>query len=569
MKTPLGIRLRRLAWTPLRLEANVRVIAWGRAARNAAAVQARLLERLLAQAAETRFGRDHGLVHARTVKDLRQALPIAGYERFEPYVRRVERGEVEALFPRGTRIHVFAMTSGTTGTPKRIPVTDAVARAYREGWNVWGVHAMNDHFEAFGARILQITSRVDETITPSGVPAGAMSGFTAEAQRGLVRRLYIMPSEASCAGDTATKYYLACRLGLMDRRVLPVTANPSTLLGLAREMDRRKEELLRDLADGTLSANLALAEQYRRRIAGRLHPMPERAREIEARARVSGRLYPKDVWQLPLIGTWKGGTLSLYLREMPTYWGDAPIRDIGLIASEGRFSVPLQTDGSAGVLEVTGTFYEFVPEDEIETQKPAALLAHEVEVGRRYFLVVTTPSGLYRYDIRDLVQVVGRMGEAPIIEFLNKGQHASNLTGEKLTEFQVTSAVNGCVARLGLGVRNYCLAPTWAEVPYYSLLVEETEVAAARAGEFAVAVDLALRALNMEYEAKRQSGRLQGVRVKTVAAGAWQDYDAAEVASRRGRIEQYKHKFLASELDFERRFRVLASYAPPGARITV
>jgi hypothetical protein len=563
MKTTLGIRLRRLAVTPVLLEARLHGRSWLRAVKQATRVQARLLERILAHAARTGFGRDYGLAGARTVEDLRRAMPIAGYERARPYIDRVMRGETGALFPAGTCIHMFAMTSGTTGAPKHIPVTGAILRSYREGWHVWGVRALADHRDAFGAKFLQITSRLDEHMTPSGIPAGAMSGLMAAAQRSIVQRFYVMPPEGACAGDTATKYYLACRLGLMDRRVWPLTANPSTLLGLAKEMDRRKEDLLRDLADGTLSPDLALDAEPRRRIAERLRPMPERAHELEAAVRASGHLYPKDAWELPLIGTWKGGTLSLYLREMPTYWGDAPIRDIGLIASEGRFSVPLQTEGSAGVLEVTGTFYEFVPEEEAESDRPAALLAHEVEVGRRYFLILTTPGGLFRYNIGDLVRVVGRLGEAPVIEFLNKGEHVANLTGEKLTEFQVVTAVNACVARLGLEVRNYCLAPTWAEVPYYSLLVEETEAPAARAAEFASAVDLALRGLNIEYETKRKSARLRGVRVKTVAAGTWQAHDQREIMARSGRVEQYKHKFLVNEVDFERQFTVLATYAPP------
>jgi hypothetical protein len=563
MKTTVGMRLRRLMWTPVRVEANFHVRLWRRALDRVAEVQARLLERILARAAESDFGRDHGLAGARTIADLRRAMPIAGYERARPYVERVKRGETTALFPPGTRIHMFAMTSGTTGAPKYIPVTDAILKSYREGWHVWGVNALNDHLDAFGARILQIASRMDEEMTPSGIPAGAMSGFTAGAQRGVIRRMYVMPPEASYAGDAATKYYLACRLGLQDRRVMPVTANPSTLLGLAREMDRRKEELVRNLADGTLAPDLSLDAGRRRRIVERLRPMPERARQLDAAAQRCGHLYPRDAWELPLVGAWKGGTLSLYLREMPAYWGEAPIRDIGLIASEGRFSIPLRTQGSAGVLEVTGTFFEFVPETEMDGAHPTALLSHEVEIGRQYFIILTTAGGLYRYDIGDLVRVVGRIGQAPIIEFLNKGQHIANLTGEKVTEFQATSAVNGCVARLGLAVRNYCLAPTWADVPYYSLLVEESDVPADRAGAFACAVDLALRGLNMEYEAKRKSGRLLALRVKTVPVGTWHTYDQEQIAAHGGRVEQHKHKFLASEVDFERRFAVLASYAPP------
>jgi hypothetical protein len=372
-----------------------------------------------------------------------------------------------------------------------------------------------------------------------------------------------MPPEASHAGDTATKYYLACRLGLRERRVMPITANPSTLLGLAQAMDAEKESLLRDLADGTLRADLALDSACRRRIEERLAPRPGRARALEARLKASGHLYPKDAWELPLVGTWKGGTLSLYLREMATYWGDAPLRDIGLIASEGRFSVPLQTEGSAGVLEVTGLCYEFVPEEEIDKADPPALLPHETEAGRNYFLILTTPGGLVRYDIRDLVRVVDHLGQAPVIEFLNKGAHTSNLTGEKITEFQVTRAVNACLDRLGLAVRNYCVAPAWGEPPRYSLLVEDGDVPAARGPELAAAVDQDLRGLNIEYETKRASRRLGPLSVKTIPAGAWQAFDTQAIAARGGRVEQYKHKFLVNKVDFERRFEIRATYAPP------
>jgi hypothetical protein len=111
------------------------------------------------------------------------------------------------------------------------------------------------------------------------------------------------------------------------------------------------------------------------------------------------------------------------------------------------------------------------------------------------------------------------------------------------------------------------LAPSWADVPYYSLLVEENEVPAARAPELAAAVDLALRDLNVEYQTKRASGRLDPVCVKTVAEGTWRTFDDRTVAARGGRIEQYKHEFLVNKVDFDRRFQVRASYRPPAGSI--
>lgn len=564
MKTPLPVRLRRLAWTPMRARAKLLKYRWRTSVLRSPQLQARVLERILSGLAETDFGRQFGLGRVRTIHDLRRALPVAGYDRVAPFIERVKAGQVDALLPRGTHIHLFAMTSGTTGQPKYIPITDAVLKSYRRGWAVWGVHALDDHFDAFGARLLQISSRMNEQTTPSGVPAGAMSGLTANSQPRIVRRAYVSPPEASTTADTATKYYLSCRLGLQVPRVMPLTANPSTLLGLARAMDARREDLLRDLSDGTLAGGLAIDDVVRRRIERRLAANPARAKELEAVIGRTGHLYPKDVWQLPLIGTWKGGTLGLYLREMRECWGDPPIRDIGLIASEGRFSIPIHDDGSAGVLDTMSIFFEFIPEEEAGRPDAATLLPHEVEVGRCYYIVLTTPNGLVRYDIGDVVRVTGRMGPTPIIEFLSKGAHVSSLTGEKLTEHQVTVAVEDAVQRLDLDLRNYCLAPAWGEVPGYSLLVEEAEAPADRATDLAAAVDRALAEQNVEYAGKRSSGRLRAVCVKTIPAGAWRDYDARETARRGGRVEQYKHKFLVNQVDFEQGFDVRATYVAPG-----
>jgi len=561
----LAIRIRRLLWTPVRIEANRQVVRWRRGVEQARTTQAALLERILADAARTDFGADFQLASARTVDDLRARMPVAGYERAEPYIRRVARGDTAALFPPGTRLRMFAMTSGTTGRPKYIPITDQGLKAYREGWHVWGACALNDHFEAFGAHILQVSSRMDEEITPGGVPAGAISGLTAQSQRRIVRRFYVGPTASASARDTASKYYLLCRLGLECDRVMPITANPSTLLGLARAMDERKEDLLRDMADGTLADGLNLPNPVRRMVEKNLRPRPDRARELERVIRDTGHLYPRDVWDVPLIGTWTGGTLGLYLKEMPRYWGEAPVRDIGLIASEGRFSIPLATAGSAGVLEATATFYEFVPAHRMDDPDAETLLAHEVEIGRPYGLIITTPGGLFRYNMNDVVRVVDRLGDAPVIEFLNKGEHVANLTGEKLTEHQVTAAVNTCAGRLGLRLDGYCLCPAWGEVPGYSLLVEEDDVPPGAAPTLAAEVDAALRRSNIEYEAKRKSGRLKAIRVRILPAGTWEQYDRDLIARRHGRVEQYKHKFLVPEVDFEKQFRVLAEYAGPEA----
>src|SRR5262249_30494329 len=92
------------------------------ACQQAQATQEELLRGILAYHADTAFGHDHGFAQVRTVADYRRQVPIAPYEQFEPYVRRVMRGETQALLA-DPRVLMFALTSGTTAARKHVPIT--------------------------------------------------------------------------------------------------------------------------------------------------------------------------------------------------------------------------------------------------------------------------------------------------------------------------------------------------------------------------------------------------------------------------------------------------------------
>ena len=60
-----------------------------------------------------------------------------------------------------------------------------------------------------------------------------------------------------------------------------------------------------------------------------------------------------------------------------------------------------------------------------------------------------------------------------MLEFLGKGQQFASLTGEKLSEYQVTRALADVTQRLGVPLPVYTVAPVWDdERPYYGLFVE-------------------------------------------------------------------------------------------------
>lgn len=527
-------------------------------------VQAALLREILAMHADTDFGREHGFATIRTVADFRRQVPIRGYEAIEPYVARVRRGETRALLA-DDRVLMFALTSGTTAARKTIPITPRYLADYRRGWNRWGLRALLDHQRISCSPILQVAGDPEEYTTEAGIPCGSLSGLTVRMQKRIIRFLYTFPAAASGIRDHETKQYVALRLAIGRPVGMIVAPNPSTLAALARVLNERKEGLLRDLRDGTLAADLPIADDIRAALTPRLKQHQRRARALDRIAEKTGALWPRDVWPADrmLLGTWTGGSVGPYLRQLTESYGETSVRDLGLLASEGRMTIPLADDSKSGVLDVTTHFFEFIPESEIESPRPTVVEAQEVKEGGDYYLVPTTAAGLYRYDLRDLVRVTGFHGRTPLLEFLGKGGQFASVTGEKLTEHQVTRAVAEEIARRGIRMPAYSLAPCWDErQPYYGLFVERGAWNEGSNRDLASAIDGNLGRANDEYRGKRASGRLGSVQIIWLRPGTWADWDRQRLAKTGGSVDQFKHPCLIGDLGFAREISAKVDPAP-------
>ncbi len=533
-------------------------------AQQATAVQERVLLEKVRRNAASDYGRDHGFGGIRGYDDFAARVPVTTYEDLSPYIERVRAGQLGAMFGGRQRVHMFAMTSGTTDQPKYVPITAAFLAEYRCGWNAFGVKALMDHPDALLRPIVQITSPMDEQRAPSGVPCGAITGLMAATQKRIVRRYYVTPPSVGYIADAAARYYTVARLALAGDVGFMITANPATLLRIARAGDQHAEQIICDVRDGTLDPQFDIPASVRSDLAGRLRPDPQRARYLDSVADRTGRLLPKDVWRLGFLANWTGGTMGLYLQHYPEYFGQTPVRDIGLLASEGRMSIPIEDGTATGILEVTANFYEFIPAAEADRRDPPTLRSHEVEVGGEYFILLTTSAGFYRYNIGDQVRVVGFHGQAPIIEFMNKGRHISSLTGEKLTEQQALHGFERACRTLGLAADLFVLAPQWADPPFYRLHVPQTLLPARVApDQLAAEMDRQLRALNIEYAGKRDTGRLGRVQVNPLPAAFLPDLEARTLATRRGRYEQYKHRYLYPQPGDDAGFPVYAPQPAP------
>lgn len=515
--------------------------------------QARVLKSLLDLNRGSRFATDHNLTSVQDVTGLRRCLPVAKYELFQPYIDALRKGDSSALLGSENRLMMFTLSSGTTAESKFIPVTQHFYEDYRRGWQTWGIAAYDDHPALRRLRMMQIVSDYDRFRSECNIPCGNISGLAAFMQKRIVRSMYTLPYAITRVPTPEAKYYTALRLAIADPEVgMVTTANPSTLVHLARMADERSEELIKDIFDGGLSERVEIPagvrESMRRRLGQR---NPGRARQLERLRNEHGRLLPQHFWShLQLLAVWTGGSCAAYLPTLREYFGMTPVRDHGLSASEGRMTLPLEDETCDGVLDVSSHFFEFIPEEQYGQADPVVLEAHELQRDHNYYILLTTASGLYRYDICDVVRCVDFLGTTPVLRFLHKGAHISNITGEKLAESQVVDAVRSVLGRMNHRVEFFTLVPVWGNPPCYHLLLEEHETPReGRLLEMERLLDERLCETNCEYHEKRATGRLAEPRVASMRNGSWTEFARMRQSRLGGSIEQYKHPCLIPGLD--------------------
>jgi hypothetical protein len=531
-----------------------------------AQAQARVLARLLRTNARTAFGREHGFATTEGPATFARRVPIRDYEALRPYVNRIAAGEERVLTAEAPVM--FATTSGTTGEPKLVPVTETAARDTGALMRLWTVHALRDYPGLLDHRVLTMVGPAVEGRTAGGRPIGAMTGMIQQRLPWLVRRQQAVPYAVALVRDAETRYFLTARLALAHPVSSVGTPNASTLLRLAEVAARHVDRLCRAIHDGTLGvqsvepiagAGVSPGDLLAALKAG-LYPDPRRPAVLEAVARRHGRLVLGACWpELALVACWLGGSAGIQARHLDAHFPGVPRRDLGLVASEGRLTVPLDDDSAAGVLAIHTGFFEFIAEEEIEAAWPRTRLCHELEDGRRYYVVLTAANGLYRYDMNDVVEVRGFHRRTPRLAFVRKGRDMLNITGEKLHLNHVLHALRTAEAAAGLGTWQFRLIPD-VEASRYDLLLELARPAAdtRSLAILSTAFDRALADVNVEYAAKRASGRLALPRLHLMRPG-WSERLCRQEFVQGRRDVQHKWTVLRPEWDASSRDEVLTT----------
>lgn len=489
---------------------------------DSAATQSRfLLEDVLAPNHGCDFGKRHDFASVKTIDDYRRAVPIRDFEGFRADVERIDAKETGVLTTEPVKR--FFTTSGSTAKPKYIPVTQSFIRDKSRAFGIFWSLVFRDHPEVEKGRMVTNFSDAGRpTPSPGGLPTSSESAYWSAVTAATQRKKPIIPKDVARIPDHAERYAAIARILLVQEFSAIMALNPSTILLLFRTLDQRFDEIVSSIESDH----------------------PDRAKALSA----GERWFPS----LRLAISWRSPMLKPYLDMLAPYLEGVAVRDYISMASEGILAVPLKDDESGGALGVGICFYELLPEDGDET-----ILPHEAEVGAEYRVILTNRAGLYRYDIGDVVRVKRFEGTTPVVEFLHRAGRTSSLTGEKLTEAQVTAAVTNVLA--GAPVESFTLAPLIGDgLPRYVLLAERAPGTDTNL-DVAARLDDELGAVNGEYRGKRKSLRLGPLSVWVVAPGSYAKEKAARIAAGTADL-QYKHTHLVRDRAYAERFEIVERY---------
>jgi hypothetical protein len=406
-----------------------------RATRRVASTQETLLREILRCNQNTRFGRRYNFAQLRNVRDYQRHVPLSLHEDYRDDIASIAAGEPNVLT--AEHVELLQPTSGTTSGEKLIPYTGGLRRQFQRAVAAWIANLLWHRPQVRRGRaywsISPALHRAKRTVGGIRIGFDEDAAYLGTLERLALRHLLIVPA-------TLENFRYSTLLALLVAEDLALISvwNPTFLTALFSQFDEWRPRLRDDL----------------RRIA------PHRVAVVDQE--------PQHLWpRLSLISCWTDAAASLSVSQVRSLFPHVEIQPKGLLATEGVVSFPL-VDQPAPALAIRSHFFEF------EEQSPSgrARLAHEVERGGRYRVILTTGGGLYRYQLRDEVEIVSFLNRCPLLRFLGKADRISDLVGEKLAEVFVRDLLTRAFTARGETPRFALLAPTREQPACYALYLQ-------------------------------------------------------------------------------------------------
>jgi len=476
-----------------------------------------VLSRLLKQHSDSAYGQAHGFAGIHSYEEFARRVPLLDYAELEPWIHRIRRGELKVLT--SDPVEHLIPTSGSTGARKLIPFTAGLQSDFNCALAPWIADLFRNKPGLIGGPAYwSISPSVKvETDEPSAVPIGFESDnrYLGGFRQRLVDTVMAAPAALRLVTDMESFRHLTllCLLRCRELRLISVW-HPSFLSLLLDSLPRHWNELLDDLRRGSSGRTRDLPPAVRHTVSAR--PMRERVAELER----ADPTRPETLWpSLKVISCWSDAHAEPAACDLQRRFPSVLIQPKGLLATEAFVTIPFACKHP---LAIRSHFFEFLDDTD------AVHRAHELKVGTRYQVIVTTSGGLWRYRLQDLVEVTGFVGQTPSLRFLGKSGNVSDRCGEKLAEGFVSQAIRETTTRLGISSCFTMLAPEEVELGWRYVLYLE----GIAPEELAASLEAALRA-NPHYAWCRDLGQLHPIRVESIESGGYETFVTREMAEGR------------------------------------
>lgn len=512
--------------------------------------QEELLIDILKRNEETLFGKEHTFAQINSPKEFMQKVPIRDFEAHRPYINRIIAGESDILFP--GRPICYSMTSGTTAEHKYIPVSERYYETFTRLNRIWFYSCILENPELFDGYTLAPVSPAVEGHLADGVSFGSLSGMSYLNVPGIIKTTFSTPYEILTMSDYSRKYYAIMRGALAKEITYVVCASPSNLFKLHQTVVDNFEDMVRDIREGTLRADVlaAVSPKDQTKVAAYYKADPKRADHLEKLYKQYGKdILPAHYFpNVKLVNTWKQGNFKRILPKIEKLFAPTThIRAMGYQASEARAGIVLQNNWSFSLLAHDAYYYEFIEEQHREKKNPPITLLHELEQGKRYYMLITNDSGLFRYDINDLIEVAGLYKGSPTIRFIQKGAGVTNVTGEKLSEQQVITAAEWAAEELKLSIPFYTMYCDYKKGTYTKYVEFDGHITEDAKNAYLAAVDGHLADINPEYKVKRGTDRLALPQLRELKPSSHELFKEQLIDRNLAKDGQFKDLYLQSK----------------------
>ncbi len=498
-------------------------------------VQEAALKKIIDENKDTEYGRKYDFASIKSIKDFQDKVPLSTYRDYDAYVDRMIAGEKNILCSRECKR--YCSSSGSVGKPKVIP---------KSGKDLWNMQCMgfaatvgtvSKYLKAHGKKMYAQKGPLVMSLTGHPLSDGKMCNGAAQIPLTYLKPItkFFSTSPLSllyCENEEKIDVpYLQLRFALEERNVSYIGSLVITLVTTMFDyLEENWEMLCDDIEKGIINPNIKITPELKAEYSKKFKPNPARAAELRKEFEkgfdtpIAPRIWPKLSWAYGMIGS----NLAVYVDKVKHYVGDIPLHNMGYAAAEGYIAMPVELNVNDAVLLPRSLFFEFLPvEDEIETDpNMRPLLIQDLEEGKKYEIIVTNFSGLYRYRMEDVVKVTGKYNNTPKIEFLYRLNLSMNVANEKTTTQMVDWAAVETAKAMNNELEGHSFYADYStKPPRYCMLFEpKNPVSEEERLKYVELLDENLRKANEKYFKYRRWGMLSMPEAYVLKHNTYNDY---------------------------------------------